>query len=204
MLANYQRLLTNFGALITWFAVLAQLVLIIENRFDSVPETLLRFFSYFTILTNLLVALYFTAMLFQNSWLYRFFSRAGHFTALVVYISLVSIIYQIFLRPIWNPEGVQIIVDELLHTLIPIFVVLYWFLFADKKTLEWKQIPNWFLYLACYAIYILVRGAITGVYPYPFIDVAHLGYPPALMNTLGIFVLFGGLSVTFMFIAKRF
>ena len=59
---NYilQRNLSILFAIIVWFAVLAQFYLIIENRVAPVTETIIRFFSFFTILTNILVAVYFT------------------------------------------------------------------------------------------------------------------------------------------------
>lgn len=204
MHSNYQRLLTYFGALISWFAVCAQLILTLQHSTTPVAETLIRFFSYFTILTNTLVALFFTCRLFPLSRLYRFFAKEGRFTALAVYITLVGITYQVLLRSVWHPQGFQIIIDELLHSLIPLFFVLYWLSFSDKKQPQWKQIPRWSIYLLCYSIYILIRGAITDLYPYPFIDVTTLGYPAATINTIGIFMFFTLLSGIFVFISKRF
>jgi hypothetical protein len=204
MQANYQRLLTNLGALITWFAVCAQLVLTLQHSTTPVAETLIRFFSYFTILTNTLVAIFFTCQFFPSSRLYKFFAKESRFTALAVYITLVGLTYQVLLRSVWHPQGFQIIIDELLHSLIPIFFVLYWLSFSDKKQPQWKQIPGWSTYLLCYSIYILTRGALTDHYPYPFIDVTTLGYPVAAVNTIGIFALFTLLSGVFVFIAKRF
>ena len=53
-------------AVIGWFALISQLYLIIENRIASVPETIVRYFSYFTILTNILVALCATAVALKS------------------------------------------------------------------------------------------------------------------------------------------
>ena len=47
-------------AVIGWFAVVLQLVLMLQNKDAPSGETLVRFFSFFTILTNILVAVYFT------------------------------------------------------------------------------------------------------------------------------------------------
>lgn len=44
-------------SILGWFALGSQLYLIIQNRIVSVPETVVRYFSFFTILTNLLVAI---------------------------------------------------------------------------------------------------------------------------------------------------
>ena len=47
-------------AIVSWFAVVLQLYLIILNRVTSLNETIVRYFSFFTIQSNILVALCFT------------------------------------------------------------------------------------------------------------------------------------------------
>ncbi len=65
-----RRTFDRIGAFLGWFAVLVQFVLMIQNRQAGVGETIVRFFSFFTILTNSLVAAYFTARgLGRRSWL---------------------------------------------------------------------------------------------------------------------------------------
>ncbi len=93
---------TAIGAVIGWFAILLQLYLIIENRKLSVPGTIVQFFSYFTILTNILVAVYWTVLLLktrrqQESW----FTNPKSATAISVYIIIVGIVYNLVLRPLW-------------------------------------------------------------------------------------------------------
>lgn len=203
MSSNYQRLLTNFGTLLTWFAVITQLVLMLQTSTDSPGVTLLRFFSYFSVVTNILVGLCFVSLLFQNSRLYRFFSTGGRTTALVVYIIFVSAVYHLLLRSTASTDEMQALIDELLHTFIPVFVLLYWFTFGEKESLHWRYIPSWSVYLICYSVYILIRGAITNEYPYPFIDVVRLGYPEVLLHTLAIYGLFGAMAYTAILLGKR-
>ena len=80
--------------------------------------------------------------------------------------------------------------DELLHLVIPVLFILYWLLYAPKKDLAWKQLPSWLIYPAAYMLYTIVHGAITNYYPYPFVDVAVLGYPVAMRNAAGVVLLF--------------
>ncbi|HXL57753.1 MAG TPA: Pr6Pr family membrane protein [Chitinophagaceae bacterium] len=82
------------GTIMGWIAVVSQFYLIIVNRVASVPETILRFFSFFTILINTLVALCFTFLLLRpaSNW-GRFFSNPKTLTAITVYISMVGIVY---------------------------------------------------------------------------------------------------------------
>ncbi|WP_426672191.1 Pr6Pr family membrane protein [Mucilaginibacter sp. McL0603] len=47
-----------------------------------------------------------------------------------------------------------------------------------------------------------MRGAFSGYYPYPFVDVTKPGYPQALLNCLGIAVAFVIISLLFVGIDK--
>ncbi|HMI79175.1 MAG TPA: hypothetical protein VK484_10285 [Ferruginibacter sp.] len=47
-----------------WFALIGQFYLIIENRVASLAETITRYFGFFTILTNIIVAVCVTVLLF--------------------------------------------------------------------------------------------------------------------------------------------
>lgn len=171
------RILLALGSTLGWFALMAQFYLIILNRTASVAETVVRYFSFFTILTNLLCALCFTLLWYQpaSKW-GAYFKRSTVSTALAVYISIVGIVYNIVLRQIWNPEGLQMVVDELLHSVIPVLFVVYWLAFVQKEKLLWKNFLPWLLYPSIYLVYILIRGSLSGFYPYPFIDVDSLGY----------------------------
>lgn len=183
-------------AAIAWFAVVTQYFLMIDNRVVSIHETTLRFFSFFTILTNTLVAIYFSAYLLRkNHGILSLAKKPGTLTAIAVYIIIVGLVYQIILRPIWEPEGLQMIVDELLHSVIPIAVAVYWYLYEDKRAVSYRQIPKWLIYPFIYLILILLLGASSGFYPYPFVDVAHIGFNQVLINSTGLIILFISLSV---------
>ena len=43
-----------FGLIIGWFAIITQFILMIENKQADILETVFRFFSFFTILTNIM------------------------------------------------------------------------------------------------------------------------------------------------------
>lgn len=188
------RIVAFIGAALGWFAVIAQLYLIITNRVVSVPGTVLRFFSYFTIDTNILVALCFTFIFLGNgSRLGKLFTKATTITALTVYITIVGIVYNTILRLTWDPQGLQRIVDELLHSVIPIYFILFWVIFTPTEGLKYKQAFSWLIYPLVYIFYAVVHGAITKFYPYLFVDVTRHGYSKVMFNAgmilLAIFVL---------------
>lgn len=190
-------------AIITWFAVVAQFVLMIENRAAPISETIIRFFSFFTILTNMLVATYFTCLLFWKLEEPKFFTKPGFLTAITIYITIVGLVYQIALRHIWQPKGLQLIVDELLHSIIPILTLIFWCLYETIQTVRYSQIFKWTLYPLAYLALILVRGEISAFYPYPFINVAHLGMAKTITNATILLVILMVISVLFLSAGKK-
>ena len=194
-------------ALLAWTAVGLQFYLIIENRVVSIPETIIRFFSFFTILTNILVAVCFTCLwLFPASTAGRFFQRLSIQTAVTAYITLVGVVYQVLLRQVWDPQGLQKWVDELLHSVIPALVLIYWIAFTPKAGLKWKSAFIWPLYPAVYLAFILIRGSLSGYYPYPFVKVNEIGYKAVMMNCgliLVAFVLFSLLMIALGKVGKK-
>ena len=196
-------IMLTVGSLTGWFAVIMQLYLILINRAADVAETLIRYFSFYTILTNILVALCFTiSLLSPRSQWGRFFSRSTTITAIAVYITVVGVVYNLILRSLWQPEGMQRLVDELLHSLIPTLFIIYWLSVQPKSALRWKDAFGWLAYPFVYVLFILFRGNLSGFYPYPFVDADKIGYNAVLLNCLFLFLAFTGLSLILILIHK--
>ena len=190
-------------ALLGWFALITQFYLNLNSGVASTGEIIIRYFSYFTLLTNLLVAVCCTCLLLAptSKW-GRFFSKTKTSTAVTVYILIVGLIYNTILRFIWNPTGLQMMVDELLHTVIPLMFLFYWIIFANKSGLKWKDIFPWLIYPLVYLIFVLIRGSFSGFYPYPFIHAGNLGMQQTLINALGVTAIFVVVSLIFIRIGR--
>ncbi|HTL08515.1 MAG TPA: Pr6Pr family membrane protein [Chitinophagaceae bacterium] len=200
LLTAYQAVMMALG----WFALLAQFYINATLKATPLPEMIIRYFSYFTIQTNLLVATAFTCLLLApRSRAGRFFSRQQTMTAITVYILIVGLIYNTILRFLWAPQGLQKTVDELLHTVIPLLALAYWLFFLKKDQLQWKDVLPWLIYPFAYISYVLIRGSISGFYPYPFINTAQLGLNKVLVNSVGIALVFVFASLVLVFIAKN-
>lgn len=199
-----KKKLAALFALIGWFAVITQLILMIDNRVASLSETIIRFFSFFTILTNTLVAFYFTSLCFTKNESSKPIGKPGVLTANTVYITVVGLVYQVALRPLWHPEGLQMIVDELLHSVVPVLTIIFWCLYETTTPIKYTQAINWVSYPLIYLAYILVRGHFSYFYPYPFVNVANLGMTKVLINAGILLLLFFLLSAAFIFIGKSF
>ncbi len=198
-----QLLMAIAGAFVSWIAVVLQLFLMLENRAFPFPETIVRFFSYYTILTNLLVACCFTGIVLKRKQAKpAFFADHRTLAATAVYITIVGAVYNTILRHLWAPEGLQFVVDELLHTINPLYYLAYWTFFAPKEGLKWAHAFPWLIYPLAYFIFILTRGSFSGFYPYPFIDVAVLGWGNVLLNSAGITAAFVMLSLTIIAASK--
>jgi hypothetical protein len=123
-------------AAIGWFALALQFYLMIivtpTPGADRVRLTF-NYFSFFTILTNLLVALGLTFRLVapRSRW-GDFFSRPTVASGTAVYIAIVGGTYSLLLRSLWSPQGAQKVADNLLHDLVPIMYVAYWLVFIHK------------------------------------------------------------------------
>ncbi|GAB3020753.1 Pr6Pr family membrane protein [Cyclobacterium sediminis] len=193
-----------FASIIVWFAVLAQFYLMIINRQAGIIETIVRFFSFFTILTNTLVALYFTSKAFKlKKFPFSIFHNTGALTAITTFILIVGLVYQIALRGIWQPTGFQYLIDELLHSIVPLWVLIYWFMNVAKFDLKFKSVSYWILYPICYLLFVLIRGHFSGFYPYPFLNISIIGYLDTFQNIGLIIFLFLFILALLVFLGKK-
>lgn len=192
-------------AILGWFAVIAQFCINITSGAASYPVLTFRFFDYFTVTTNITVAATCTVVLLKPDSRYgKFLSKQQTLAAVTVYILVVGLIYNLILRLLWKPEGLQLIVDELLHSVIPVLFLLYWLVYVPKDQLKWKDAWPWLLYPLIYTIYVFIFGAVTGFYPYPFIDLDRLGMAKTLINVAGVAMLFLAFSYLLIAAGKSF
>lgn len=180
-----------------------QLYLIFHARWmlgASLLGGLVSFFSYFTVLSNTLVATVLTCELTsRESAARRWFLQPWVSSGIAVSIAVVGLAYNVLLRHLWHPEGWQWLADELLHDVMPLLFLAWWWLCVPKGTLRLRHIALWVIYPLVYFAYALLRGHLLAVYAYPFIDVDKLGYPQVFLNAGGL--LAGFVLISLMVIA---
>lgn len=192
------RTLARATALVAWIAVAWQYALVLAMMWNDPGPWLatLRFFSFFTLLSNLLVALVATcAAVEARSGIGRFFSHASVRGCVALCIAVTGLVYFLLLRMTWAPTGAQWLVDKLLHYVTPVLYLGWWLAGARHGGLRWSDPLRWLLFPAGFLGWTLLHGALTHWYPYPFLDVDALGYRGALLDGLGIGVLFVGLGL---------
>ena len=184
------RTLCTVMAILGWSGLAIQLELVLFARWMSganVVGGLVSYYSFFTILTNTLAACVLTYAADARSSKGRtFFLQPWVSSGITVSIIVVGAAYSLLLRQLWQPEGWQWLANELLHDVMPVLFALYWWFYVPKGVLRVSHIGLWMLYPVLYFAYILLRGHLLGVYPYPFIDVEKLGYGQAFINAGGI------------------
>lgn len=134
----------------------------------SVAAAVWTLAGYFTILTNLAVAIVFGLLTFAQEpgrW-----AKTVAGTALS--IMLVGIVYHLLLSGLQLTGGSDQ-ANLFLHTVTPIVAPLWWLVFAPKGRLGWSDPFLWALWPLAYLAYALARGGMTGRYAYPFIDPAN-------------------------------
>lgn len=168
-----------------WLALALQLVVSIYINAEQGRTTAVaiwRYFGYFTILTNLLVAVTLSRVAIGRTP-GGSSPRPSVLAGVMLTIAIVGVVYEGVLSgtvpamgPFWW------LADRTLHYAVPATVVLWWLAFAPKHGLTRADPPRWLAFPVAYFAYSLVRGAVDGWYPYFFIDVGLLGYGRALLN----------------------
>ncbi|MDN0082976.1 Pr6Pr family membrane protein [Crenobacter sp. SG2305] len=175
-------------ALSGWFALSLQLALGVRAGLAHGvpwPDTVLNYFSYFTIMTNLLLALGLSVPLLAPASRWgRFFQQPEIRSASLVYITIVAVVYALLLQQLWHPTGLRLFADMLLHRAIPAGYLFYWLWFVPSGRLRWWGALQWLMFPGVYLLYTLLRGALIDTYPYPFLNVLRLGYSGVLFNAL--------------------
>ncbi|MBE7220793.1 MAG: Pr6Pr family membrane protein [Caulobacteraceae bacterium] len=147
-----------------------------DRRWDSPVLALWAMLRYFTITTNLAVALAFTALAAGLSP--RAVPRV--LAALSLSILLVGIVFRLLLEGVYT-HGLGL-GDVLLHRVTPIAVPLFWLAFVPKGRLRAADPLLWLLYPLAYLAYALARGGLDGRYPYPFLDLPAIGPERVAIN----------------------
>jgi hypothetical protein len=190
-------------AILAWVGLAMQFAFAIVNPATqdvAVAERIVRYFSFFTVVANGIIAIITTARaVAPESRFSKRLQNGSILTAAAVYISIVAVVYSLFLRSVVNAQGWHLISDHIVHDAIPPLFVLFWLIYARKSEIGWLDPVKWLIVPVLYIAYSLIHGALDSWYPYWFADVTKLGYPTALKNSG--FVLIAFLVFGFIFAA---
>ena len=195
---NLRRCIYFITATTAWAALLLQLVLIIDKMTSegaTVLAAIWRFFGFFTILSNIAMAVVATMMVFMKP-------SAVMRLATVSAIAFVGIVYSVALRAMWQPTGWQAVADHMLHDATPVLFVVAW-LSSEHGTLNWRHAAWAIVAPMVYCIYALIRGAGDGWYAYWFLDPTHLDGMRLVASIAALSASFIILALVFIAIDKK-
>lgn len=180
-------------AVICWIGLGVRFYLTNAGTGD-VLETLWILARFFTILTNFAVAVAMTMVALGKR------VSPGVEGGLTLAILLVGIVYVLLLQKLYHLTGASLFADTLMHKVSPVAMAAYWLLFAKHAPMRWTEPLWWSLYPIAYFAYALARGAIEGIYPYPFMDVGKIGAAQTALNAAAISALFllAGLALVWL------
>lgn len=159
-------------------------------------DILWRMAGFFTLLTNALLVVHLLAI--ANGWAIPA-RRAG---GLLLSILMVGAIYHLLLAHLWNPQGVAWWTQQGLHSAMPLGYLVWWLAFAPKD-LHRRDIALWLLWPLAYCVYALTRGALTGFWPYPFLDADSHGWLRVAANCAILTAAFLLLAAGILAVAHR-
>jgi hypothetical protein len=145
------------------------------------------FFSVFTIDSSLIAA----ALLLVGAAMWRstpppvmdLLRGAG-----VVYMTVTAVVFTLLLSRV-DVETRFAWVNNVVHELMPLVILADWFIAPPASRLAMRKGALWLLpFPVVWIVYTLIRGAASGLYPYPFLDPANGGYGSVALYCVGILV----------------
>ena len=179
-------------ALVGWGALALQFGLMLGNNPGQSPvELTVNFLSFFTILTNVLVAVaLILPVVGTGTRLGRWSASEGVRAGVTMYAVVVGLVYHFLLHATWNPQGWSLVANVLLHYVMPVAMLTDWLLFTAKGRLRWIDAAKWLAFPLIYGGWTLVHGYAAAWWPYWFVDVSTLGLGRAALYFAGLLIFF--------------
>ncbi|MBX7459043.1 Pr6Pr family membrane protein [Qipengyuania sp. 1NDH17] len=155
-------------------------------------------------------------------WMFQFFTIWGNLAAGLVFgwiavsgrveprvpfalaaaLVIIAAVYHLLLASAHHPEGIDWWTNIAHHTLVPAGGVLWWLLFSRDGLAGWRSLPIVMLVPVIYGAFALVNGALTGFYPYFFLDQPSLGLGMVLLNMVGLAIIFMAVAALLLLVRK--
>lgn len=184
-------------AVVVAIALVIQIVLILTGGQDAnsganatgpIGTRLVRLFSFFTIQSNLFVLCTSIALVLNIHRDGRFW-RVMRFDALLGII-ITGLVYETVLAQLVHPQGWALVATIGFHYISPWATLIGWLIFGPRPRATWATTALAFIWPLLWLVYTFVHGAVTGWYPYPFLDVNTIGFADSVRNS-GIVLLIG-------------
>lgn len=161
----------------------------------------IELFKYFTIQSNLIVALYFSLFLLSK------YKDSETFTKMiggvVIYITITFLVFASLLEPTYSPKGFALIGSIFNHYLTPLLVIGFMYLFRKDYKFQREDLLLWIIYPILYTIFLVIIGQVTNDYIYPFFQVNNIGVIGLILSMIGMIILYLIMSFTLVKIVSK-
>jgi hypothetical protein len=220
MMPRYGRQLFWLNAIIAWCGVVLSFLLNVTGYYndmldlskptilgnvpsgiDSPLERILDWLTYFTILSNIVVAIVLTVLVVRPGYFARTDRVGAAWRALrldsILMIVITGVVYNLLLAE--GPKtGWDFASNSLQHIITPIVTVIVWLFAGPRGLINIRVIGLSMILPLAWALFAILRGAVVGSYPYPFLDVSTNGLVSVVAFVLAILVVAVILAFAFM------
>lgn len=183
------------------FFGLLNTVALVTAFLDSL-HVIVTYFSYFTVLSNILATILFLSVGIFNLKKNKVITLL-HGPA-TLYMSITGIVFWTILH---GGHALTISyewIDLVLHGVMPIAVFVGWLLYPPFKRIPFESAIKWLAFPLLFVFYTLIRGPIVHWYPYPFLNPALVGgYWGVFLYVLGILLGSWFLAIFLIYLANR-
>ena len=163
----------------------------IAGGIDTPLERFLDWITYFTILSNILVAVVVTLLAVRPGLFIRqdgvgVLWRTLRLDGLLM-ITITGIVYNLLLAT-GGKSGWDLVSNTMLHMVTPLVTLIVWIIAGPRGLVTARVIGLSLLLPLLWAAFALIRGGIVGAYPYPFLDVSSNGLASVLTFILAIVI----------------
>ncbi len=151
----------------------------------------LHLLNYFTILSNLLIAVYFIIDVISLLCANKTFMPVMKYASMMAII-LTGVIAHFILGMSFSMSSTRGLSLLLCHYIVPIMSVLDYLIFDKKGTITPKDPMRFTYFPLAYFAYVMIAVhtghslGMNSAYPYPFMNLEALGWPQFTINIMGI------------------
>lgn len=189
-------------AVVATSALLLQVGLTATVGGQPLPVRLVRLVSYFTVEGTVLVAV--------TAWLLA--ARPGRGAGALFRVARLDavlgstatvLVYLVVLRPVVDVAGSWAVADALLHYVVPSLVVVGWLVYGPRRRIDGRVVLLALGWPVGFFGWTAAHGAVSGFYPYPFVDAGELGYLTMLAQAGLVTGLLLLVAVTYLWLDRR-
>jgi hypothetical protein len=185
--------------------VLGSLAIVITfytNIIDEMGEgrslfgAIVHYFSFYTNWTNILLVLIYFDLFF--GWT-KLSSPVNCVTGLSSII-MVMIVYHMLLSATHSPQGIEVITNVVKHYITPVIFTLFWFTSRHIGALRWGDLYKFLFFPMTFLVFTYVKAAVTGEYPYDFLNYSLNGFSgvaPIIGGIVVLILLLGSLAILY-------